>query len=118
LIGSKAKHRPDINSLTHYLMSAASSGFFYKSKTSEIYRPIHVIDACNAIKKAIGNPSNNIEHLCSKTVYKIDQLINLFQKVNVLHLDTILIDRPVSKKEYLWDITPSSFLTEKFTPED
>lgn len=125
LIGSKAKYSADVHSLTYRFMAASGTGFFYYSSINkednlqyEKYRPIHIVDACNAIKNAINHPSNQVEHLCGKDIHTIESLLNLYQKINLLHVTTILMDQPVPNKKYLENITPSIFIKEKFQPED
>jgi hypothetical protein len=80
---------------------AGHSGLLYTSSTPELYRPVHIIDACNAIKSALQNPSYNIEHLCGEKVYSIDYLIMLFENVNIINIEKISTDHPVPNKDFL-----------------
>jgi hypothetical protein len=125
LIGCKAKYSADANSLSYRFMAATATGVFYYSAVNqgdteeyEQYRPVHIIDVCNAIKNAMKHPSNTVEHLCGKEVYTIDSLLDLYQQVNLLNIRKILIEQPILNKNYLKEITPSIFLKEKFEPKD
>jgi UDP-glucose 4-epimerase len=48
---------------------------------------IHVNEICSAIRTAIDNPSNKIECLGHGVGYTVNEMVNLFQKVNNVDFD-------------------------------
>jgi hypothetical protein len=125
LIGSKSKYKIDGGSLNALFMTAANTNkIFYSDQSyqygdhTEPYRPVHVIDACNAIKNSLLVPSNQVEHLCDINIHTITELIDLFETVNFLKLERIVIPKPHVNTDYLSEHKPSKFLLPVYKPED
>jgi UDP-glucose 4-epimerase len=48
---------------------------------------VHVMEVCDALKQAIENPSNKTECLGHGVGYTVQEIVNMFQKVNDLDID-------------------------------
>jgi len=125
LIGSKSKYQIDAGSLNSLFWTAADTNkIFYSDQSyeygdhSEPYRPVHVIDACNAIKKSLLVPSNQVEHLCDENIYTITELIDIFEVVNFLKLERVKVPKPWANFNYLCQHKPSRLLSARYTPSD
>jgi UDP-glucose 4-epimerase len=79
---------------------------------------VHVLEICTALKLAIETPSNKIESLGHGVGYTVNEMVEIFKKVN--NCDFIVKDGPRRKGDtpssVLEDVSP--YMTELFTFED
>lgn len=116
VIGSEGYEPTNPDGLMYNLMKARETGEFTifgtdYEQTSDgtcVRDYVHVNEICDALKQAIEKPSNSVECLGHGVGYTVNEIVNLFQKVNDCDFDVIKGpkrkgDLPVSVLE---DVSP------------
>jgi UDP-glucose 4-epimerase len=79
---------------------------------------LHVMEVSHSIKKAIGNPSNQIESLGHGKGHTVLQIIDIFKKVNNVDFDIQIVDRRKGDLESSVLTNISKYMTHKYTIQD
>ena len=96
VIGSDGFEPTNPDGLMYNLMSAKEKGEFtifgtdYGTSDGTCVRDyVHVNEICDALRTAIEKPSNSVECLGHGVGYTVNEIVNLFQKVNDVDFDVI-----------------------------
>jgi UDP-glucose 4-epimerase len=125
VIGSQGIKPTNPDGLFYNLIKAIDTGSFtlygrdYDTPDGTCIRDyIHVMEICNAIKKAIENPSNNIENLGHGVGTSVSEIITLFKSVNNVDFD--IVDGPRRKGDIESSVldNPSTYLDKAYTIND
>jgi UDP-glucose 4-epimerase len=125
VIGSQGIKPTNPDGLFYNLIKAIDTGSFtlygrdYDTPDGTCIRDyIHVMEICNAIKKAIENPSNNIENLGHGVGTSVSEIITLFKSVNKVDFD--IVDGPRRKGDIESSVldNPSTYLDKAYTIND
>jgi UDP-glucose 4-epimerase len=125
VIGSQGIKPTNPDGLFYNLIKAIDTGSFtlygrdYDTPDGTCIRDyIHVMEICNAIKKAIENPSNNIENLGHGVGTSVSEIITLFKSVNKVDFD--VVDGPRRKGDIESSVldNPSTYLDKAYTIND
>jgi UDP-glucose 4-epimerase len=95
VIGSDGYEPTNPDGLMYKLMEARDTGVFTIYGNDYDVSPdgtcvrdyVHVNEICDAIKQAIEKPSNSVECLGHGVGYTVQEIVNLFQKVNECSFD-------------------------------
>jgi UDP-glucose 4-epimerase len=122
VIGSYGIKPTNPDGLFYNLIKAIHTGSFtlygrdYNTPDGTCIRDyVHVMEICNAIKKAIENPSNNIENLGHGVGTSVSEIITLFKAVNNVDFD--IVDGPRRKGDIEVSVldNPSTYLDKAYT---
>jgi UDP-glucose 4-epimerase len=122
VIGSQGIKPTNPDGLFYNLIKAINTGSFtlygrdYDTPDGTCIRDyVHVMEICNAIKKAIENPSNNIENLGHGVGTSVSEIITLFKSVNKVDFD--VVDGPRRKGDIEVSVldNPSTYLDKAYT---
>jgi UDP-glucose 4-epimerase len=122
VIGSQGIKPTNPDGLFYNLIKAIDTGSFtlygrdYDTPDGTCIRDyVHVMEICNAIKKAIENPSNNIENLGHGVGTSVSEIITLFKSVNKVDFD--VVDGPRRKGDIEVSVldNPSTYLDKAYT---
>jgi len=125
VIGAEAVNPTNPDGLFYNLLKSAHTGKFtvygtdYDTPDGTCVRDyVHVMEICQAIKRAVERPSNRIESLGHGQGHSVLQLVDMFQRVNkvnisVEHGSRRLGDEPIS---VLDDV--SSYMEQMYSMED
>lgn len=125
VIGSQGIKPTNPDGLFYNLIKAIDTGSFtlygrdYDTPDGTCIRDyIHVMEICNAIKKAIENPSNNIENLGHGVGTSVSEIITLFKSVNKVDFDVVGGPRRKGDIESSVLDNPSTYLDKAYTIND
>jgi UDP-glucose 4-epimerase len=122
VIGSYGIKPTNPDGLFYNLIKAIDTGSFtlygrdYNTPDGTCIRDyVHVMEICYAIKKAIENPSNNIENLGHGVGTSVSEIITLFKAVNNVDFD--VVDGPRRKGDIEVSVldNPSTYLDKAYT---
>ena len=97
VIGSEGFTPTNPDGLMYNLMKAPETGKFTifgadydcSADGTCVRDYVHVMEICDAIRTAINKPSNSIECLGHGVGYTVQEMVNLFQRVNQVSFDVV-----------------------------
>jgi UDP-glucose 4-epimerase len=126
VIGSSYGIQPtNPDGLMYNLIKAKDSGEFtifgndYETPDGTCIRDyVHVMEICNALEKAIEKPANNLENLGHGNGYTVEEMVNLFKKVNNCEINIKYGPRRKGDAEVSVLDNPSTYMEHLYKFED
>jgi UDP-glucose 4-epimerase len=125
VIGTDGHPATNPDGLFYNLKNAVTSGGFslygtdYDTKDGTAVREyVHVNDICKAIIKAIDKPSNSIENLAYGDTRTVQEIIDIFKKVNNVDFKVNLCPRREGDLAENYLKNPSTYMERNYTYEE
>ena len=125
VIGSDGIMPTNTDGLMYNLIDATKTGTFnlygndYNTFDGSAIRDyIHVNEVCESIRKAIEEPSSEIENIGTGIGYTVKQIINIFKKVNDVNFDVVEKDRRPADSEKLVMNNISKYYKSEYTIDE